>query len=300
MDLMQRLFGLAVLVAALLFLPIPAVQAHYPFTFTDDAGQRVTITRRPERIIAIGPSATEKLFAIGAGEQVVGVDEFSNYPAEVARIPKVGSLRTPSFETIVALDPDLIFVINTSSEHRGRLEALGYTVAHVVPTNLQAIYERIDLLGRIVDRQAEAAQVVEQMQARVADILQRVASEPEAQRPRVFHEVWGDPLMTAGPGSYIHELIELAGGVNIAADADTEWPRLSLEVVVERNPQVILTTFHNTVEELRTGMRAAWQGIDAVQNGRIHQLDEDEIARPGPRIVLGLEAVARALHPDRF
>ncbi len=293
--------GLSMLAVALLLSPnATAEQAVYPFTFIDDGGQEVRIERRPARIVTLGPSNTEILFAVGAGDQVVGVDEYSNFPAEAEPKPKVGSMRTPSFETIAALDPDLVFVINSSSDHRERLEGLGYTVAHIVPSNLQEIYERIDLVGRIVGRPQRARDVVAQMQARVAGTVARIGDVPEANKPRVFHEVWGDPLMTAGPGSFINELIEMAGGINIAADANSAWPRMSLEVVVERNPTVILTTFDNTVEELRAGARAAWQEIDAVQTGRIYQLNEDEIARPGPRIVLGLESIARALYPDRF
>lgn len=274
-------------------------EGSYPLVLTDGAGRQVRIERRPERILSLAPSNTEILFALGAGPRVVGVDRFSDYPPEAREKAQVGGIVDPSFEKIVALEPDIVFAIR-GKDIVSRLESLGLTVFVLEPRNLAQVYEGIGAIGRIIGSDGKAEEVVSAMQVRVRAVTARVEDLPPEERPRVFHEVWPEPLATAGPGTFIDDLITLAGGRNIFADAREQWPQVSAEVVVQRDPDVIITSFPDSVSELEGKKRGGWQGVAAVQNGRIGLVDQDLIARPGPRIVAGLEAVARAIHPELF
>lgn len=272
----------------------------YPFTFADDLGRKVTIPAAPKRIVSIGPSNTEILFAIGAGDLVVGVDSYSDYPPEAKRLKPVGDLQWPAFDKIVALEPDLVFVIHLAHENIGKLTSLGLKVAVIAPSNLNQICKTLQLMGQVVNRQSQAQQVVLSMQGRVKAVQDAVAKISKDQRLRVFYEIWSDPIRTAGPGSFLHDLIEIAGGINIAGDAKTPWPNFSLEALVERDPQVIFTSRQESLQELKSHQRKPWSKLTAVQTSRVYLLDENEIFRPGPRVVRGLEAMAKYLYPKQF
>ena len=279
-----------------------APHTQYPYTFTDDAGRQVTLEARPERIVSLAPSNTEILFAIGAGDRVVGVDSFSDYPAEVQDLPKLGGLTDTNYEQIVALEPDLALTIGGTEEQVKKLEELGIPVAVIQPATLDDVLERIQRIGELVDAQAGAQQVVADMKARIDAVRQRVADVPPDQRVRVFYEVWNDPLMTVGPGGFIHDVIVAAGGVNVAEGTGQAWPQISLEEVVRQDPQVIVVpaSLKSSYDELKAGTRSGWEGITAVKEGRIYMIDDDLISRPGPRLVEGLEQLARWFYPDRF
>ncbi|HEY8393830.1 MAG TPA: cobalamin-binding protein [Thermaerobacter sp.] len=277
-------------------------RTRYPLAITDDAGRKVTIAERPERIVSLAPSNTEILFAIGAGDRVVGVDSFSDYPAEAAKLPKVGGLTDTNFEQIVALEPDLALTVGGTEEQVKRLEELGIPTVVIQPATLEDVLERIELVGRLVDAQEGAARVVRDMRDRIEAVRAKIAGIPDDRRVRVFYEVWHDPLMTAGPGGFIHDVITAAGGINIAADAGNPWPQISLETVVAKDPQVIIVprSLESSYQELKAGKRKGWEGITAVRDGRIYAIDDNIISRPGPRLVDGLEQIARWLYPDRF
>jgi len=292
-----------------LFLPLLFIFAvyqsnaatQYPLTFLDSLERQVTLASVPKRLITIGPANTEIIFAIGAEKQLVGVDKYSNYPQAAKEITQIGGLISPFFDKIVSLNPDLVIVgASTNPEIVDKLVDLGVTVAKIAPSNLNEIYGATDLLGQIFDRQPHANQVVAKMKQRVNRVQEVVHAIPKTERLWVFYELWHDPLRSAGPGSFIHELIELAGGVNIAGDAKTAWPHFSLETLVARNPQVIFTTRKESLTELEAGHRKAWTGISAVETNRIYLLDADEISRPGPRVVRAIEAIAQSLYPERF
>lgn len=279
--------------------PPPPASATYPLTIQDDAGRQVTVAKRPERIVSLSPSNTEILFAIGAGSRVVGVDNFSDHPPEVRSLPRVGGLVDTNYERIVELRPDLVFTIGGTEQQVRRLEQLGIPVVVVQPRTLQDVFERIERIGQLVDEVEGARRVVAQMRQRVDAIRRAVATVPESERPRVFYEVWHDPLMTVGPGGFIHDVIVTAGGVNVFADAQQEWPQVNLEDVVRRDPQVIITPFKESYEQLVARRPPGWQGIAAVREGRVLLIDQNLISRPGPRIVEALEWIAHFLHPDR-
>ncbi len=274
-----------------------------PGTYTDDMGRGVTIEEVPQRIVSFGPSITEVLFALGLGERVVGVDDFSDYPAEAQALPKVGSSFTPSLESLVGLAPDLVFSLE-HEQFNSELEAMGINYFVWSPEDIDGILSNIELVGAITDSIDEAADLVESMETRMRDIEAGVVN---AIPVSVFFIVDAtDPTLpwTAGPGSFIDALITMAGGENVAGDAPYEWPQFSIEEVVSADPDVIIVQTMLggiptiSVEDLEA--HPIWGEMSAVSQGNVYLVDGDLVSRSGPRIVDGLEALAKALHPELF
>jgi len=285
--------------------PPTSTPAAFPITVTDGLGREVTVPAPPQRIISLAPSNTEILFAIGAGDQVVGVTEFCNYPPEAQTREKIGgfSAKTISVEKIVALEPDLVFSVGEIQQPViEALEQVGIPVVALAARTFDEVYADIQLAGRLTGHPEEAAQVVAQMKQRVAAVQEKVAAIPPEERLTVFWEVWDEPLITAGPGTFIGQMIEMAGGVNIFADVTEDWPQVSVEEVVKRNPAVILgpDTHADKLTPEQIAQRPGWDQIEAVRNGRIHLINGDITSRPGPRLADALEAIAQALYPDLF
>jgi iron complex transport system substrate-binding protein len=251
----------------------------------------------PQRIASIAPSNTEIAFALGLGPRVVAVDQYSNYPPEATQKAQVGSYIEPDLEALVAADPDL--VLATGAHVKTLLpapEARKLPVLVLEPKDLEGVFGSLLLVGRATGQTRQADELVGQLRQRVATLTSALAGAPKS---RVFFEL-GPELYTAGPGAFVSDLIDRAGGENIAADADTPWPQLSQEVVIQRDPAVIILVDEVagvTPESVRA--RPGWDQVSAVKEGRIVTLDPDLTNRPGPRAVDGLEAIARALHPDR-
>ncbi|MDF3018322.1 MAG: periplasmic binding protein [Thermomicrobiales bacterium] len=276
--------------------PLATEPTAFPLTITDDAGRQVTIERSPTRIVSIAPSNTEMLFALGLDERIAGVDSYSTYPPEATQKPQVGTYLEPDLERVVAAEPDLILA---TEAHLGtvlpELDALGLPTMVIEPMNLDEVFSGMLLLGTITGVSPRAQQVVCELQERVDAVTDAIAGAP---RSRVFFELSPD-LYTAGPGSYVDDLISRAGGENVAAGAAELWPQLSAEAVVTADPEVILLADHEAgITAEQVAARPGWQEVSAVQQGRIVSLDADLVARPGPRVVDGLEAIAAALHPD--
>ncbi len=288
----------------------PAAEAEpaaslFPLTVIDDAGRQVTLEQAPERIVSLAPSNTEVLFALGLGAKVVGVDDFSDYPPDGVRdLPRVGGYTTPNVEAIVALRPDLVLTIagRKSEELAGNLAALGIPVIIVQPQTFADVFDKIEFIARLAGAPEAAEELVGRLRQRVEAVRRAVAAVPVERRLKVFYEVWYDPtgIWTVGPGGFIHDVIEVAGGVNLFADAQAPWPKVSPEAVVERNPDAVVTTFPDTETQLKTGQRPGWEKLAAVEAGRILVIDQNIIVRPGPRLVEGLEQIARFLYPDVF
>jgi iron complex transport system substrate-binding protein len=282
------------------------VTATLPFTLTDSLGREVIIAALPQRIVSLAPSNTEILFAVGAGDQVVGVTEYCNYPPEAKEGREIVggfSAKSLSVEKILSLKPDVVF--SAGAIHQPVIEALeqaGVTVVAFDAQNFDEVYQNILTAGRITGHVAEAEKVVAEMKARLAKVQAIVREIPEQARLRVFYEVWDEPLMTAGPNTFIGQMIELAGGVNIFADVEEQYPQISPEAVVERNPDVILGPDSHaeglTAEKIAA--RPGWSDIKAVKDGRILIVNGDIVSRPGPRVVEAVEAIARLLYPERF
>jgi iron complex transport system substrate-binding protein len=273
----------------------------YPRIIVDDLGRNVTIPEKPARIISLYPSFTETLFALGAGEKVVGVTKYCDYPPEASHKDQVGGVTTVDLEKVVTLNPDLILVdARLQKELVNGLENFGLTVVALYPKNLEEIIENIRLIGKVTGYEQEAQKLTADIEKRVKFITDRTKRLADSERPRVFYLVWYDPLKTMGPGSLVDELLQFAGGQNIAADAKEEVAAYSFEMVVHRNPQVIIlaggSMMSITVDELKA--LEQWQVIDAVKQDRVYMIDAALIAGARPRIVDGLEMITKCLHPE--
>ena len=273
-------------------------------TVTDDLGRTVTLNHPAQRIVSMAPSNTEILFAIGAGSQVVGRDDFSDYPNAVQSLPKVGGTDKYNNEQIVTLQPDLVLAaeINTADQVRA-LESLGLTVYYLKnPTTLEEMYGNLEIVGKLTGHEADAAMLIASLKARVAAVDNKIATVTS--RPSVFYEIDAtDPAKpyTAGPGTFIDLLIQRAGGTNIAGISKDQYPQLSLEQVVALNPSFILlgdAAYGATLDVVKA--RPGWGSLDAVKNGNVIPVDDNLFSRPGPRLVDGLELLAKILHPELF
>lgn len=277
----------------------------FPIVVTDVLARRVTINTPAQRIVSLAPSHTEQLFAIGAGDRVVGVTLYDNYPPPVQRLQRVGGYvgKSISVEMIVSLKPDL--VLSRGEIQRAvitALERVGISVLALEPKNFTEVYTTIILLGRLTDRRQQAEQLVADMRRHVARIRRKVAQIPVAQRARVFYKAYDEPLIAAGPSTFIGHVIEMAGGINIFADVKESYPQVSAEEVLRRDPTVILAPAGSSVNvsAVSSAQRPGWRHLSAVKNRRIHMLDDDLVSRPGPRLATALEVVAKTLYPDRF
>jgi len=278
-----------------------------PGTFTDDLGREITIDKTPQRIVSHVPGITEMLFALGLEERVVGVSDYCNYPPEAELKPKVGGFFDPSVERIVALNPDLIL---TNGDVEGLLthfDSLGMTSIVLQPHDLDGILRDIQLLGRATGAEKEAEAVIDDMQQRMSHVSSTVKGAPKVKVFYTFNVTDLNNPWTAGPGSFIDSLITLAGGDNIGAKALGPWIQFSIEEVVNSNPEVIIVdvshgTAITSVEGFKTQLREhpAWSEVTAVKQERICPIAGDLINRVGPRIVQGLEEIARSIHPELF
>jgi iron complex transport system substrate-binding protein len=272
-------------------------------TYVDDLERTVRVPREVERIVSLAPACTETLFAVGAGEKVVGVTSFSNFPPEALSVTQVGGLtrETVSLERILQLRPDVVFAAGTLQyELIQDLTQLGLAVIAFEPHDIDGIVANLRLAGEITGTSAQAVDVIADLQRQVEEVVRRVDSIPDEERPAVFYEVWHRPLRTASAASYLGQLVHIAGGRNLFHDLSEPYPLVSEEAVVQRNPEVILaplTPASDLDEFLR---RPGWRNITAVREKQIRFLDEDLVSRPGPRVAQGLWAIGAALHPDRF
>lgn len=272
-------------------------------TVVDDAQRTVEIRGVPERIISLAPSNTEVLFALGLGDKVVGVTDLCDYPEEAQEIEKVGFVEI-NLEKIVDLEPDLVLYIGGTAqlEKTQTMEDLGLTVLVLAPSDIEGIFADIELVGRTTGTEDEAADLVSELRARMDEVLSRVAQAKR--QPLVFYELDAtDPARpwTAGPGSFIDALITMAGGVNLGASAEMEWAQFSTEEVIAQDPEIIILGDANygvTAESVEE--RPGWGVITAVKAGAIYPIDDTLVSRPGPRIVDGLEELARIIHPELF
>lgn len=273
-------------------------------TLTDGLGREVKLEAPAQRIISLAPSNTEILFAIDAGSQVVGRDQLSDYPEAAKAATNIGSaFEALNTELIVSLKPDLVLAagINTPDQVKA-LEVLGITVYYLKnPTTLEDLYSNLNIAAQLTGHEAIAAKLIDNLKARVAAVDAKIATI--SSRPSVFYELDGtDPAkpFTAGKGTFIAQLLERAGGHNIAADIDG-YPQLSLEQVVADDPDFIIlgdSAFGVTPESIAA--RPGWNTLSAVKDNKIFPFDDNLVSRPGPRLVDALEQLAQLLHPELF
>ncbi|MBK8616951.1 MAG: cobalamin-binding protein [Anaerolineales bacterium] len=271
-------------------------------TLTDGLGRPVVMNGAAQRIISLAPSNTEILFAVGAGAQVIGRDAYSDYPAEALDVADIGDTYAGlNTELIVSLKPDLILAaeINTAEQVKA-LEDLGLTVYYLKnPNTLEEMYTNLEIVAQLTGQ--DPTKLTDSLKARVAAVDEKIL--PLSSRISVFYELDGtDPAKpyTAGSGTFINLLIERAGGYNIASDIEG-YPQLSLEQVVAADPMFIVlgdSAFGVTAEAVAA--RPGWENLSAVKSGQVLPFDDNLLSRPGPRLVDGLEALAKLLRPGLF
>ena len=273
------------------------VKNHFPLTITDFLGREITIEKEPERIVSLAPSVTELIFAVGAGDRVVGVTEYDTYPEEVKDLPKVGGFKGPNIELITAQEPDIVFASTLSGkEEMETLEKMGIPVVMIEAKSIDNIYESIEMLGKITNKEEKAQTIVNEMKSKIQEISEKVKDKPKV---KVFNLVDINGNWTAGSGTFIHELINLAGGQNIAEDTEG-WVQYSIEELVSKNPDaIVMSSYAGDVETIKN--MEGYKETNAVKNNNIYVVSNDDIiSRATNRIVLGLEEIAKFLHPEVF
>ncbi|TRZ87558.1 MAG: PGF-pre-PGF domain-containing protein [Methanosarcinales archaeon] len=277
---------------------VPNVQA-YPINVTDDFGYKMTITN-VTRIVSLAPSNTEILFVVGAGTRVEGVTIYCDYPPEVQNISKIGGFANVNIEAIINLTPDLVLAAYGNGEQTiNQLRNLNLTVVALNPKTTEDIIRNIQLVGNITENDDNASTIAENMKQEIKNITDVTNGLSENQKARVLYIVWDNPLYSAGSGTYAHDLIGKAGGINIVESSG--WPVISLENAVEKNPQIIITSSmggESSRMRDRIMNNTVLAQTDAVRNGRVYAIsDPNIIERSGPRITQGLKELYEYIAP---
>jgi iron complex transport system substrate-binding protein len=282
----------------------------------DDHGYKTILTAYPDRIVSVAPSTTEILYAIGAGDKVVGVTDYCDYPYDFAawvaagNMTSVGGFQDPNVEVIASLNPDLILGTGgIQEETAGALRDLGYKVLVLDPTNINGVLKNIDLVGNATGKRAEATALVNDITSRINAVTNKVAGVPS--KPKVYYEVWfsAQSIWSVGAKGFETELIAKAGGVNIFENDSLEHFQTDSEVIISKNPDIILlpvgmetlgsdTPFWVSFDTVKA--RPAWDSISALQNDKLYQIDGNAIQRAGPRMADMIEALAEIFHPQLF
>ncbi len=288
-------------ILSLLALLLTSVSRAANPKFIDEVGREVVLPSPPKRIISLAPNITEILFSLGLDEEIVGVSTYCNYPEKAKSKLRVGSYLALDYEKVVSLKPDLVIATGAGNTQDmvERLEKLGFPTYVIYPKSFNDILQSIGHLGRVVDREKEAVAIIQEM-ARRRDRVVELAQA--LYRPKVFFQIAEAPIVTVGKGSFGDDLIRLAGGQNIAGNEREMYPRLGMEEILKRSPEVILVSSMNPGGAYDKVLRewARWKTIPAVKQGRIHLVNSDLIDRPSPRIIEGLEEIVRTLHPEKF
>jgi len=290
-QVMRRLvyISVAVLVAALIVVPV-LLSRRLSDVSSGDGGLR---------IVSISPSVTEMLFALDVGDSVVGVTNFCDYPPEARAIERVGGFGTPSMEKLMALSPSL--VIGTGVERAAAtatLRRMGIEVLWIKTDSISELFDALRQIGKAVGKAEKAEEVVAAMQAEFDAVVETYRDAIAEQRPKVFVEVWYDPITTAGKRSFINGVITRAGGINVAGELNSDYPTVNPEMVIEWNPDVIVSGYMNQEQPEETlAKRIGWGEVNAVRSGRIiNDIPSELLLRPGPRVTEGVWALARRLH----
>jgi iron complex transport system substrate-binding protein len=270
---------------------------------TDQMKREVIVQSAPQRIVSLSPSNTEIAFALGLGDKMVGVTDYCNYPEEALKIAKVGGFSTPNMETVLALQPDLVLAGNKHEEQVKKLEEMNIPVLVLIPESMDKVFEAMTMVGKAAGNSQEADTLISDMKNRLKTIESRLSSVPEQDRVRVYYEVSSDPLMSAGSASIINEVISFAGGKNIFGDVAERYPKISQEVLIERDPQFILYPgSHGSIgfDPEKIKARPMWDKITAVNENKLFSINADTISRPGPRLIEAVENLAAIFYPEMF
>jgi iron complex transport system substrate-binding protein len=286
---MKRLVYLASLLG---MLAIPCIASR---TLIDELGRKVVVPDHPHRVICLMPSVTDTVFALGAGDDVVGISDYTEYPAEALKKPSVGDLISPSIETILALHPDLVIGVQPTGpmESIEQLERLGVPVFLVSPHGLAGIMHSVATIGEALNRKPQADTLVARLQHRVDAVRERTQGLP---RPKVFMPIWYDPIITIGKHAFTTEIIEAAGAHSVTDDLTTDWPQISLEILIARAPEALVLVRGGKTTLTVLQSRPGWSSVPAVQQRRVFYVD-GRIDFPSPVAIDALEDLARQFHP---
>lgn len=276
-----------------------ADQTVYPLTVKDATGLEMTFEKAPEKVVSLSPSETEKLFALGLDEEIVGVSEVDDYPEAAKSKPKMGGYEM-DVEAIVASGADVVFTAAMNEQNIQKLRDLGVKLFVNDPKTISEIMENIELMGTIVNHQAEAKSITDQMQQDIDTVTEAVQSVSDEERKQVYVEF--SPGWTVGGGTYLNEMLTISHADNIAADTEG-WFEINEENIIASNPDVILYS-SNVLDESSRSLdqmikeRSGWDQIEAIKNDKLVQVDDNLISRPGPRVTKGLIEVAKAIYPE--
>ena len=281
--------------------PHPPVPASTPAVreaggVRDGLGRLVALPGPPQRIVSLAPNATDTLAALGLGSRLVGVSDFCEPPPEAAKVRRVGGLLTPDLEVIRALRPDLLVGSTSGNDPglAGQAEALGLPLFILNAATVDEVLDGILGLSAALGEEAKGTALVTDLRARLDAVARRVADRP---RPRVLYIVWGEPLVVPGARAFLTDAIRRAGGASVTDDAPAAHPTYSIEAAIARKPEIILTSEYNRADAERLKKDPAWRSVPAVASGRVYVVG-DELVRPGPAVVAGIEEMARRIHPD--
>jgi iron complex transport system substrate-binding protein len=298
---MKNHFIKSLLLLSLVIFLGTSVSYSKTLTLKDEAGREVTFPFPPKRIVSLAPNITEILFSLGLDEEIVGVSIHCNFPEKAKSKDRVGSYISLDFEKITFLKPDLIIAtgVGNTRDMVDRLEKLGFQTYVIYPKNFDDILQSIGHIGQVVNREKEARRIIKEMRKRSQRVIELTKGLP---RPKVFIQIGDIPIVTVGRGSFADDLTRLAGGENIAGKEKEVYPRFGMEEILKRSPEVIVISSMNPKGDYQKILQewTRWKTIPAVKNGRIHLIDSDLLDRPSPRIIDGLEELARALHPEKF
>lgn len=278
-----------------------AVQPDGPITrvLTDDAGRRVSLPIKVNRVISLAPNLTEIVFAVGGGDRLVGRTSYCDFPAEAKSITEVGDTRTPSLERIIALQPQVV-LISTSSQleiFTQQLHEQNIAVFVTDPHDLNGVFRSIEQVGEILGLKEQALLLVQKLRDRTQAVEAKVKQQPPV---RVFYQVSAEPLYTVGRDAFVTDLIHRAGGVSVTADVPGAWPKYSSESALATKPEAIILPTGGSMGASNATVTEALRQSPAALQGRVYKINDDHLARPGPRAIDGIEEMARALHPDAF
>jgi len=294
-------FGLALIVCVALSACTPRGTANQSGAreITDDAGRRVSLPAKVDRVVSLAPNLTEIMFAVGAGNRLVGRTSYCDYPPEAKAIAEVGDTLHPSLETIIALKPQVVLVSTASQLEVFTNQLQGQNIAVYVtdPHDLEGVFRSIEQIGEIVGEKDQANRLVQKLRERTNAVEQAVKQKPPV---RVFYQVSGEPLYTAGHDSFVTDLMHRAGGASVTADVPGAWPKYSNESALAARPEAIILPTGGSMGAANANVAEALRQSPAALQGRVYKINDDHLARPGPRSVDGLEEMARALHPDAF
>lgn len=265
---------------------------------TDFKGRSIVLDKAPERIVSLTPSSTEILFALGAGDKLVGVTNYCDYPEEAKKIEQVGTFEGPNMELIKKAQPDVVLAGYIQEDAVKALEGMGVPVIVSEAESFEAIFQSIELIGKITSTGAKAEEITRGMKNRIAEIEAKIKDK---EKPTVFYVVWVDPLTTAGSKTFINDVIKAAGGINVAEKVEG-WAKYSVEELLKDNPEMLVAALHSTDKGMNKedlSKNQIFSKLEAVKQGKVHVISDDNIiSRPGPRIVQAVEEMYEVFYKD--